>query len=67
MTGEPMFLDRKAAAKAAGVSVDLLTAAIRKGTLRAKRTGVNEHGDPTGKYLITREALSAWFDTLESA
>jgi hypothetical protein len=67
MSGEPMFLDRKAAAKTAGVSVDLLTAAIRKGTLRAKRTGVNEHGDPVGKFLITHAALEAWYSTLEDA
>jgi hypothetical protein len=67
MSAEPMFLDRKAAAKAAGVSVDLLTAAIRTGRLKAKRTSVNEFGDPTGKYLITRKALDAWFETLEDA
>jgi hypothetical protein len=62
-----MFLDLKAAAKIAGVSVDTLKAAIHNGTLRAKRSGVNEHGDPVGKYLVTRDALTAWFETLPDA
>jgi hypothetical protein len=64
---EPLFLDIKAAAKIAGVSPDTLKVAIHKGSLQAKMTGVNMQGDPVGKYLMTREALMAWFETLPDA
>jgi hypothetical protein len=64
---EPMFMDRKTAAKTAGVSVDLIAQAIHMGTLRAKRSGKNEAGEPVGKYLISRDALRDWFDTLPDA
>jgi len=64
---EQLFLDRKAAAKTAGVSTDLITAAIKSGKLRAKRSGKNADNEPVGKYLISREALLEWFDTLEDA
>jgi hypothetical protein len=64
---QPMFLDRKSSAKTVGVSVDLITASIKKGTLRAKRSGKNAKGEPVGKYLISRDALLAWFETLEDA
>jgi hypothetical protein len=66
-TSEPILLDLKAAVPIAGVSKDLLIAAIKKGTLVAVRSGVNEDGDPVGKYLVTRDWLVAWSKTLESA
>ena len=62
-----MFLDRKAAAKTAGVSVETIARAIAAGTLRAKRTGKNKDGDGVGKYLIRRADLEAWFETLADA
>ena len=60
---EPLFLTREQAAQVCGVSVDTIKRAINKGALRAKRTGA----DGGGKYLITREALMAWFDGLVDA
>lgn len=51
------------AAESAGVSKDTLRDAIRKGFLRAKRTGAGG----TGIYLITPAALEAWVDQLEDA
>ena len=64
---EQMFLDRKAAAKACGVSIDLITRGITTGKLKAKRTGKNADGDATGKYLISVKALEDWFNGLEDA
>lgn len=68
---EQLFMDRKAAAKTTGLSVDVLTSAIKAGKLRAKRSGVRVLDDgtevPVGKYLITREALMEWYDQLEDA
>jgi hypothetical protein len=65
---EPMFFDLKAASEIAGVSTDLLKAAIHTGTLRARCTSVNEEGKVRGgKYLVTRAALADWFETLVEA
>lgn len=58
-----MFFTREEAAKAAGVSLDTVRRAINAGTLRAKRTGA-EGG---GKYLVSAEALTAWFEQLQDA
>jgi len=62
------------AAKLCGVSRDTLLRAIAKGDLRAKRSTKREEdnlsgkkGDPAGKHLVTRDALVAWFDSLEDA
>jgi excisionase family DNA binding protein len=60
---EPMFLTRDQAAQVAGVSLDTIRRAINKGALKAKRTGA----DGGGKYLITREALTEWFNRLADA
>lgn len=59
----PMFLTREQAAEACNVSVDTIRRAINSGRLRAKRTGENGGG----KYLISPDALRAWFDELEDA
>jgi len=64
---DTLYLDRKAAAKACGVSPDYITKAIKAGKLRAKRSGKNEDGDPVGKYLVSRVALEEWFSGLEDA
>lgn len=58
---------RAEAAEACGVAENFITAAIRKGTLRAKRSGKSEDGKPAGKYLIRQRDLEAWLDTLEDA
>lgn len=55
---------RAEAAEACSVSEDTIKRAIRRGTLRAKRSGENGGG----KYLITATALQAWLeDGLEDA
>lgn len=64
---DQMFFDRKAAAKMAGVSVDLILREIKAGRLQARRSSQNEEGDPVGKYLISRAALEEWYERLESA
>jgi excisionase family DNA binding protein len=52
----------KEAAELVGVKPATLLAAIRAGKLEAKRTGSVQ-----GNYLVTREALLAWFEGLEAA
>lgn len=64
---EQMFLDRHEAAEATGVSPDTIRRAIRKGALKAKRSGKNKDGDGVGKFLISRKALEDWFEGLEDA
>jgi len=64
---EPRYLTREQAALAANVSVDLIKRAINTGRLRAKRSGQNAKGEPAGKYLISIEALDAWFKGLKDA
>lgn len=62
-----LALTREEAATACGVSLNTIKRAIGSGRLRAKRSTVNEAGDPTGKYLITPEALQEWIEGLEDA
>lgn len=62
-----LFLNRDEAARAAGVSVDTIRRAIRSGDLKAKRTGVDADGNPTGKFLISVKALEDWYQGLEDA
>lgn len=67
MTTDRLSYDRKEAAKAVGVGIDVITTAIRTGALKAKRSGVNDAGDGVGKYLIRRVDLESWFDGLVDA
>lgn len=57
------------AAAAVGVSPDTIKRAIHaeKGALPARRSGVNDKGEPTGKYLILHDDLVAWLDGLAVA
>lgn len=64
---EQLFLDRRDAAKTAGVSIDTLTRAIATGALKAKRSGKDAQGNGTGKYLVSRQALEEWFSGLADA
>lgn len=57
-----LFLTRKEAALACGVSVDTIRRAKAAGQLRAKKTAANG-----GKELYRVEDLKAWFDQLEDA
>lgn len=58
---------REEAAHLCGVSLDTIKRAIGSGRLRAKRSAVNEKGDPAGRYLITPQAIQDWIDGLEDA
>lgn len=58
---------REETAHLCGVSLDTIKRAIGSGRLRAKRSAVNEAGDPAGKYLITPAAISEWLEGLEDA
>lgn len=63
-----MFYGREEAARRAGVSIDTIRRAIRKGHLKAKRTGWDDEKQvATGRYLISDEDLRAWFDGLVDA
>lgn len=57
-----LFLNRKEAAKACGVSVDTIARAQAQGKLKAKKTA--ERG---GKHLYTLEDLKAWHASLDDA
>lgn len=57
----------RTAAIATGLSKTHLTAAINSGQLRAKRSGVDEDGNPTGLYVIPADALQAYIDGLVDA
>lgn len=58
---------RDQAAEACGVSEATIKRAIASGRLRAKRTAINDDGDPTGKYLILAADLTAWLEGLTAA
>lgn len=64
---EAIFFGREEAARRAGVSLDTIRRAINAGALPAKRTSINEDGAPSGKYLISEEALHQWFNGLVDA
>lgn len=55
------------AAKVTGVSPDTIKRAIRADLLKAKRSTIDKHGVPGGKYLILHGDLVAWLDGLEAA
>lgn len=62
MTAPKLFLTRKEAAEACGVSVDTIARAKQRGDLRAKKTASRG-----GKELYRVIDLEAWFDGLEDA
>lgn len=62
MTAPKLFLTRKQAAEACGVSTDTIARAKAAGKLRAKRTASRG-----GKELYRVADLEAWFDSLEDA
>lgn len=62
-----LALTREEAATSCGVSLNTIKRAIATGALKAKRSAVNDAGDPTGKYLITPAALEEWIEGLVDA
>jgi DNA-binding transcriptional MerR regulator len=63
MTAPRLFLTRREAAEACGVSEDTIRRAKDRGLLKAKKTG-NAGG---GKELYRIADLEAWFDSLADA
>lgn len=62
MTAPRLFLTRKEAAEACGVSEDTIRRAKEAGRLKAKKTG-----SKGGKELYSIAALEAWFEGLIDA
>lgn len=62
MTTPQLFLTRKQAAEACGVSPDTIARAKAAGRLRAKKTSARG-----GKELYRVADLEAWFESLEDA
>jgi excisionase family DNA binding protein len=62
MSAPTLFLSRKQAAEACGVSTDTIARAVKAGHLRAKKTAARG-----GKELYRVADLEAWFDGLEDA
>lgn len=62
MTAPRLFLTRREAAQACGVSEDTIRRAKERGLLKAKKTGAKG-----GKELYSIAALEAWFDGLVDA
>ena len=63
----PIAYSIKGAAGASGLSQTHLRSEIAAGRLPAKRSGVTEDGEPTGKYLIFASDLTDYLSHLESA
>lgn len=55
------------AAEACSLSPRLISKAIHRGDLPAKRSARTEDGDGAGKYLIGVDNLHTWFDSLADA
>jgi len=64
---ERMFFTTAQAAEATGLSVSTIEGYLRSGALKAKRSGRDPDGNPAGRYVITRQALMDWFESLEDA
>lgn len=62
MPAPKLFLTRREAAEACGVSVDTIARAKQRGDLKAKKT--SQRG---GKELYRVTDLEKWFDGLEDA
>lgn len=55
------------AVAATGLSKSHLERAIRTGQLRAKKSGRDEQGEPTGKYVILAAELDRYLNELVDA
>ena len=59
--------DLKGAARETGLSTAHFERAIKSGDLPARRSSVNDRGEPTGKYLIKAADLKAYIEGLPAA
>lgn len=64
---QPVAYSVATAAQATGLSQTRIKAAIHSGALRSKRSSVNEDGEPCGKYVIPRQELERFVESLEDA
>lgn len=63
----PLSYSVKGAALATGLSETRVKQAIHAGELKARKSTVDENGDPAGKYVILHADLSAFVDGLVTA
>lgn len=63
----PVSYSMAGAVKATGLSRSTLDRAIRTGRLRAKKSGIDENGEPAGVLVIPADSLRAFIDGLEDA
>lgn len=67
MTATKLAYNLAEAAAACGLSEDVIARAIRKGELRARKSGRDKNGEPVGKFVIQVAALQDWLDGLPAA
>lgn len=66
-TAAPLAYNMAGAVAATGMSKSSLERAIRAGKLRAKKSGEDADGNPTGSWVITHDALAAFIEGLVDA
>lgn len=67
MSTDPLAYSMAGAVEASGMSKSALERAIRDGRLKAKKSSVDEDGNPVGVWVIKRDALEAFIDGLVDA
>lgn len=67
MSTTPLAYNMAGAVAASGMSRSALERAIRDGRLRAKKSSVDDDGNPVGNWIITAPALQAFIDGLVDA
>lgn len=67
MTTPPLSYSITGASVATGLSPSYLDRAIKTGALRAKKSGRDKDGNPTGKHVILHADLEAYLDGLVDA
>lgn len=67
MSTPPLSYSIAGAAAATGLSPSYLDRAIKAGALRAKKSGRDEDGQPTGKHVILARDLETYLDGLVDA
>lgn len=67
MTTAVLSYSLPTAVAATGLSRSQLDRAIRKGELKARKSSVNDDGEPTGKFVILAADLQEYLDNLPEA
>lgn len=66
-SGTPIAYSMSGAVKASGLSRSTLDRAIKAGRLKAKKSDVDENGDPCGVLVIFHRDLAAFLEALVDA